>query len=149
MPTYDAALTLPLAQADCMAVCLRAVDGLGWLLQEQSMCHLRCREANWIGFHWPVRVVVITEPEGDTTTHLRLHGDVFGLGPIAARAVRQQTEKLRGEIEQVALQWSPVGSPKNHERRATPAGRIRIGRRAVRREAPGPAGTRPPVPPGS
>lgn len=102
MPTHNATLRLSFNQRDSLECCRLAVAELGWLVQDRSLCHLRCREANWISFHWPVGILVIAEPESDTWTRVRLYGSNVGWGPIANRTVRREVARFSAQVQLIA-----------------------------------------------
>ena len=112
MSRHQEELTLPLALAECMAACERAASSPGWRTTERQATSIQCTEAAQaaFGFTNPVQVSIALSGTG-ASTRVTLHASNLGFGPFQSRHVREQTQRLRQQIEAEASRPAEPKAP--------------------------------------
>jgi hypothetical protein len=100
MSSHSEEFTLHLSMAGCQAACERAASSHGWRITERQATSIVCVETpqGAMGFTNPAQVTIAMTNAG-SLTHVTLSASSFGFGPFQSKHVREQTQRLRRQIE--------------------------------------------------
>jgi hypothetical protein len=107
MSKHREEFSLPLPVPACLAACERAASSPGWRITERQAAGLVCLEASQAAFGFTNPATVsITLADAGGATRVTLSASNFGFGPMQSSHVREQAQRLRGQIEREASRAS-------------------------------------------
>ena len=95
MATRSQVLTLPADPEEAAAICLAALEELGWEPEQEDGRITATEPADGLCCAiWPVRVEISVQPEGPGSTTARLDFSLPGRGVIQSRQLRDRMRSV-------------------------------------------------------